>query len=625
MVNERGIVLVVVMAITLMVMILGSTAIKMSELGYLAYGSEKRYQIANAAAEYGINIAIKATVDSSSAGWCPSATTGNVSTGGVSAAYSYFAVSAGSRCFIQSTGSFGGAKIVKNVVIPAGIAATAQYGALTMRNGGTLTLGGSAAVVNCSSDCEGPGIMYGGSTTMSVQGGIIDDPATCPNNPKGIYGSPYAVINKDGQHCSVSGKNIVCPSSAQMDDLVPTVFGGTYNGHTVDVTNLTASNMPAAPAVPSVLPACRCTSAVTLQSTTTSCPGVASFAACGGAIGFDSTVTVQGMPANVTNIVSTGNVTISPGWGMTLTNTGIYTTGSANITVEPYSWGLMSLSGSTLSAGGSLTLNKTDVITDGSRLAAGANLTMPYPGVTRINNSEADPPVQIVAGGNIQLWTEYTINKADIVATGANSTITITNDHYDDFVSHSMIVASGDNSNVTISGGGMNSNTVVTKGTFSMNGLNANITDTNIFANAVSLTQTNKDIEGGILYSKTTTSTTGNGNGQVGTSDNPTLLLSGGNLNLGHSGTTNFNGMLFSNGAINYTASGNFNASGAIIGNSTSANNINTTGNQSISFSPTILTSLTNRLGAVMKPYSCSGSASVNRAPYISATKITAY
>ncbi|MBA4416358.1 MAG: hypothetical protein C0392_00380 [Syntrophus sp. (in: bacteria)] len=633
--NDKGVILVVVLAVSLMVMILAAAAIKMSELGYLAYGSEKRYQVASAASEHGINVGIKAVVDGvvDSITRCPVAAAGTLSTGGVNAGYSYFAISAGSRCFIHSTGTFGDARIVKNVIIPAAISQGAQYGALTMRNGGTVVLGGSAAIVSCSSTCEGPGMMYGGSVTLTAKGGLIDDPATCPNNPKGIYGSPYAVVNKDGNNCSVSSGAITCPASDPLGDLVPTIFkstdwtdlvndsAGTYNGHAVNVTNLTVSAMPASPTVPS--PTCTCTdSSLTLISTTNSCTGVASFAACGGQIKFNGTLAIQSIPASITSIVSAGNVTASsvPSGDTSFQNKSIYATGSANITINN---GNVKLNGSTISAGGTLTLTDIGDIMNGSVLSSGGDLVMAS--VAKINDPAQTglATVSIISGGNITLKSAMGIDKADVIGTGTNSSITIANSG-SDYISNSMLVTAGTNGDITMNGGTMSNNTLVTRDVFTVNTMSG-IVDTNVFSKTTVLTQTNYDIAGGLLYSQNATSSTGSGNGQVGTSSNPTLLLAGGNLTLGHSGTTNFNGLMFANGQINYTATGNFNVSGAIIGNSTSNNTINTTGNQSISYNPTILTALTSRLSGIMNAYSCGGSASVNRQFYISTTKTTVY
>jgi hypothetical protein len=638
--NNRGIILVVVLAVTLMVMILGATAIKMSELGYLAYGSDKRYQIANAAAEYALNTGIVNTYALTASGACPSAASGTLSTGGVNAAYNYFSVSAGNKCFIQGTGTFGTAKIVKNVIIPAGDPGLSSYGAMTMRNGGSLAMGGSASIVSCDT-CATPGIMYGGSQTITGTTNITNT-ATCPNNPKGIFGSPFAVVNKTANNCSVNGSVISCPSSAPMDDLVPKVFkstnwtdlvndlGGTYNGHTVDVTNLgigSSTPMPTMPTAPTIPSGCTCTSAVTLSSTTSSCTGITNWAACGGNIAFASTVTVQGIPSTVTNIVSDGNVTINLGSDTTLAGKGIYTTGSASISVSSTSKALI-LDGSTLSAGGTLTYNGMDdhKVNNGSILASGEKMDL-NDAISKINDSsQAGATVKLITGGDLDLQTRDGLWKADIIATGANSVINIIGAHSNDSVNNAMVVTSGDNGNINLQGGYLASSTVVTKGTFTSGSITSNVSDTNVFAKDIVLTQTNKDILGGILYSQNTTSTTGNGNGEIGTVANPTLLLSGGNLTLGHSGTTNFNGMMFANGTVNYSSTGNFNLSGAFIGNSeTGSNVVNSSGNQSISFNSAILTTLANNRSTIMNAFTCGGTQAIKRQAYISSTKMTVY
>jgi hypothetical protein len=41
--NEKGVALVVALVMTLLVSIIGVTAIKMSEIGFISFGSEKKY------------------------------------------------------------------------------------------------------------------------------------------------------------------------------------------------------------------------------------------------------------------------------------------------------------------------------------------------------------------------------------------------------------------------------------------------------------------------------------------------------------------------------------------------------------------------------------------------------
>ncbi|MBA4416382.1 MAG: hypothetical protein C0392_00500 [Syntrophus sp. (in: bacteria)] len=209
--NDKGIILVIVLAVSLMVMILGATAIKMSEIGYLAYGSEKRYQVANAAAETGINAGLKYVVDNSA---CPASTSSTLSTGGVNASYTYFSITGGSSCFIHAKGSYGNATVVKTAIVPA--ASSGNWGALVVRSG-TVALGGSGAIINCDTDCSngGPAIIYKDATTITGTAPSTKLPSACANNEKGPVGSP------------ATSQNSLLP-----DDLTSTYFDST------DITDL---------------------------------------------------------------------------------------------------------------------------------------------------------------------------------------------------------------------------------------------------------------------------------------------------------------------------------------------------------------------------------------------------
>ena len=184
--NERGMVLATVMIIVLLVMVLTTAGIKMSELGYQAYGSEKKYQMAGWAAEYALNTGVDSVISTQS---CPGAS-GNLTLtyGGANVTYSYASASGGNYCMIHATGSFGGAKVVKLAVVPK---ISSSYGALTIRNGGGVTISGASAIVNCDSTCKTPGVVYGTSINQNIT--MAYSTTACPNNPSGIYGEPSAV------------------------------------------------------------------------------------------------------------------------------------------------------------------------------------------------------------------------------------------------------------------------------------------------------------------------------------------------------------------------------------------------------------------------------------------------
>lgn len=184
-INERGVALVVAMIMTILVMIIGVTAIKMNEIGYLTYDSERRYMIARESAEYAVNAGIQYITLNSS---CPTSTSCSSSIGVSGVGCTYFAISISGQCLVFGEGTYRDAKVVKTSIVPA--AATATWGALVM-DSGTLNLGGSGAVAFCDDSCPngGPAVIHRNLTSWTGSTTTVT-PTSCPNNPSGYVGSP---------------------------------------------------------------------------------------------------------------------------------------------------------------------------------------------------------------------------------------------------------------------------------------------------------------------------------------------------------------------------------------------------------------------------------------------------
>lgn len=378
--DEKGYILVAVMAIGLLVALIGFAASKMSDLGAATYGSQKKYEVAGAAAEYAVNQAIN---EISLRGLCPSSTPGQISdTNGAS--YVYLGAQAGGYCFIRGQGTFRGARVVKTVVVPD--VSDFDYGALTLRYGGSAATSGSSAIVNCDEQCKSPAIVYGGTLTFTAS----LDKSACK---KGIY-----AVGSDGIQ---SGAGVECISSpcvgATLSNRVPKIFNvstwsalqdrldGTYNGHTVDVSALSVSNTP--PVVPSN---CQCGEAVTLGTSSSMC-GAANWnipSSCNSVQG--TSVTVNGLPAGITTVYSasatptdkitiSGNISGATIVGQngvvldsgTITNSMIATTGSgATVTL-----GDASTNNSTIVTTGEFVMDKNSgTITDTNVFAGSATV-----------------------------------------------------------------------------------------------------------------------------------------------------------------------------------------------------------------------------------------------------------
>jgi hypothetical protein len=376
--DENGYILVAVMVIGLLVSIIGFAASKMSDLGNVAYGSQKKYEIAAAAAEYAVNQAIN---EISLKGNCPSSTTSHINDTN-RADYLYLGPQAGGYCFIRGQGMFRGANVVKTVVVPN--ISDFDYGALTMRFGGKTATGGSSAIMNCDEECRSPAIVYGGRLEFTAN----LDKSSCK---KGIY-----AVGGEGIQ---SGAGVECTASpcsgSTLTDRVPKIFNasgwsalvgklnGTYSGSTVDVSSLSLSGTQ-----PPVDTQCQCTAgtgAVVLGSTSTcngntwnipsSCKSVQGTAVTVNSLPSEITtvysasstatdiVTVNGNISNAT-IIGQNGVSLASG---TITDSTIATTGSgAGVTMTN-----ANTTGSTIVTGGQFKLDKNSGTMNDTNVFAG--------------------------------------------------------------------------------------------------------------------------------------------------------------------------------------------------------------------------------------------------------------
>jgi len=586
--NEKGMILATVLIVVLLVMVLTTAGLKMSELGYQAYGSEKKYQMAGWAAEYALNTGIDSVVSTQS---CPAAS-GNLTLtyGGSNVTYSYVSVTGGNYCMVHATGSFGGAKVVKISVVPR---ISSGYGALTIRNGGNVVVGGSSSIVNCTANnCKTPGIVYGGSITQNLSAAY--ETTSCPNNPKGVYGDPSAVQDGLGNECTTL--NGTCTGTT-LSDRIPEIFDSTdindlksdlsktYNGFAVDVPNLSVSGMPSSASAPAPTCVCTNTGTFTLATGTNSCTGVADFSSCGGQIKFSAAnVQINGIPSNISTIVSAGNVTNGSVTSTTGNFSGksIYTLGTGSIT---FSDSDITLNNTNIVSAGGITLTNFDTISNNTRLI-----------------SEGVAGITISDGGG-------SVSNTAIVSTNSSGNISL----------------GGNKNNTTYENA-----TIVSKNTLTIEGDSTNtskkITNSQIFTNTLSLEQNTNGIEGGILYAQgnATTQSPWSGNLDIGTTTNPILFFVGGDLEMSHgTGAASINGLLFVNGTVSMGATGNFDIHGAVVANSsTGTNTLTMNGNPKIAFDPVLLTTLSANLSGLVKSPTCGGG---GQGLYIANNRITVY
>lgn len=183
--NNKGFALVSALSAMLLLLAISSAAMIMSQLGSFTVASEKKYQLAAWAAEYGLNVGVSAT-----SGSCPASASGSTGNG---ASYSYFSVTGGSYCFIHSTGSFGEASVVKTAVVPAG----GSYWSAVSTYGGNFNVSGSSSIVGCDTTDTASCPNYASGITnfsgSSLTGGYLTGtitPGNCPSNPNGVIGNP---------------------------------------------------------------------------------------------------------------------------------------------------------------------------------------------------------------------------------------------------------------------------------------------------------------------------------------------------------------------------------------------------------------------------------------------------
>src|SRR5208283_1555234 len=576
--NERGFALVLALVVSALLLALGGTALLMSQLGYFTVASEKKFQLANWAAEYAVNSGVMYAINNNS---CPPSTGPTALTGGAS--YSYFSQSASNFCFIKGTGTIAGATVVKTVVVPAG--GSAPFGALTLRDVGTLQLSGSSAISNCDLSCPTPGVVFGGSITQQITGGLHNTDS-CPNNPQGIYGSPYASENQNGVACTQT--NGSCSSSALPDETSSffntSSFSGlqsglstTYNGNgsvSVNVSSLSITSPTTPPATPTVTAPCTCNCSVTLAASTTTCCGSQNISSCASIQA--TSLTITGIPANITqNLVSTGSITMQ-NVGGTINNVNFY--GATGITIQSASF---TLNNSIISSsGGSIVFQSSTDTLNNCTIAASSSVTL-QSSTGNVNNST------VYGGGS-----------------------------------------------VTFQGGSASSlsqSTVVTPGSFTFQ--SGNIADTNIFSSSTTI-QSSGNIQGGTLYTSGTLIDQSSGNRGLATNCNPatcpktgsccslsscdpTLFLSGGNMTFQNASA--YNGLIFTNGSITDQGGASFN--GSIASNSTTSGS--TFQNANINFNPYVLSQL-HCLDALVNQPNCAGNGG-QRKPYVDSTKITIF
>jgi hypothetical protein len=104
------------------------------------------------------------------------------------------------------------------------------------------------------------------------------------------------------------------------------------------------------------------------------------------------------------------------------------------------------------------------------------------------------------------------------------------------------------------------------------------------------------------------------GNSNIGTQDNPALIISDNNINLQGNGSNEINGEIFSTGNnnnFNLNISGNYTINGSIGSASGNNNNINVSGNSQINFDSKVIQNLSNKFTGLIAPPQCGSTVTV--------------
>jgi len=104
------------------------------------------------------------------------------------------------------------------------------------------------------------------------------------------------------------------------------------------------------------------------------------------------------------------------------------------------------------------------------------------------------------------------------------------------------------------------------------------------------------------------------GNSNIGTQDNPALIISDNNINLQGNGSNVIDGLTFSTGSnnnFNLSIYGNYTINGSVGSASSRNNNINMSGNSQINFNSSVIQNLSNNFSGLVNPPQCGANVTV--------------
>lgn len=623
--NENGIALVAAMVIMLLLLVLGTAAMQMSQFGFTAISAEKKYQLANWTAEYGVKKGIEAVVSNAI---CPVTGVTNVSSG--TSSYSYYGIkdSTDAYCFIHGKGQNGSATVYKTVVVPR--AGTTWAGMVT--RGGSIILSGSSAIAGCDDD----------ESTYANKCGIV--PAVIYQSGQLTYNqnqvqNPITACSNEGTLNGFEGNPALQPTNLP-NDLTPLYFGVTDTDNSgsawdellekleIHYSNLVTTGkwrkiefydqtktllaekfgLPTVPlTAPGAVPnACLYNSNAANRCCKTSIVGGVSYIECYNNSGCTGTAPTNVCDGQVTTASCRINISDNTcKQTQTVANAANYpyiAVGDDTVAFVSINTGLRvptNISGHRIALVGSIPVDITTAVNN-TRIYTGGAVTIN----DNLSYTANDPGSVIYAGGNVTFGANVGNHGSD--SCGAADTAT------DPMSSATHIISAGD---VTIN--------------------SQNIRNTNVFANNI-IISSQPDIQGGkanIFYALNGLTVSTNGSPcfgyPCGNNNNlyPVMILVGdgdpatGGSSISMPGNLTISGMMFTD-ATTISITGAVEFQGTIINTSTN-NTITNTGNGTIQFNKRVLDGLYAGLcSSIMQEPKCGGG---NKGDYLSNTKTTVY
>lgn len=209
--RKKGFALITVLILTLVVFILGASAMYISEFAMKSLKSEALWQKVEKAADYGL-LEFISRLKTGYVNCGETTTLTNIN----GATVTLKSIKGGASCLIWSKANIGTTSVVKVAIIST--TSDTSLGAATIKNLTNLSMTGSAAIASCDPNCIIPALTTGNTLLSNPPENLVSQ---CPNNPKGLTAltDPYV-------------PNAFDPNTT---DLTPKVFNATDRNNLLSI------------------------------------------------------------------------------------------------------------------------------------------------------------------------------------------------------------------------------------------------------------------------------------------------------------------------------------------------------------------------------------------------------